>query len=944
MRLVAVLLVAGMIGCSCGSDGGGGTNGGTDAGADADGVDGGDLGGDPVEDGGGNADGDEGSDAGGDGGTDAGGDGGGDAGGDAGGDPGLSPCGLSRVDPAGPSHTFEPTSPDELNPTPVVLQVTNPGPDTIRGVYFSCTNPDDFPFSNRGVGNCTEGGLTSQADPLTPLDLAAGESCSQLVYFWPTGGQPAERHARVDAVCAGGEDLPVVELSGQVAEPATDELVVAPDGTGDACSLAAPCSLTAARDRARGLAPGMQADILISLRGGRYQLDAPLVLGPEDSGQNGYSIVYRAYPGEKPVLSGGTSIDGWQLHDGALGIHRAAAPAGLHTRQLYVDGQRGRRARGELNPPGFSVIVQGYQAPDASLAGWSNPTDVEFVDLVLWKSFRCKLGSVDAGGAVTIQQPCWSLAQWHQNIGMAGPTWIENAFELLDAPGEWYHDRPGGWIYLIPRAGQDPADAQVFAPRLEALLIVEGDLAQPVHHLRFEGLTFSHATWLRPENGDGYPVLQAGVLLTGDPGNPSLEKTPGNVILRRAEDVVIRNCTFSRLGAWGLALESGSKRNLVEGCAFRDISGGAVAVGDIDTPDPGDDRLVSADNQIRDNHISDVGREYLDSPAIFVGYARGTEIEHNELHNLPYSGIAVGWGWSLDPSVAENSRVAYNRVGYAMQRLVDGGLIYTLSTQPGSSIRGNYLHNQVHDYGAVYLDQGSEHFTVEDNVIDSAPNWAILQPTVQPVAQGNLVQNNFSDTDELFCCGAQGCCTDWNTLAGNVTFSPGSYPQAAQTHLAAAGLEPAWAHIRPARTWIEAEAYNHGGYGVGFVDLLPWDAGDGYRDDVVDVFICPACSNDHAVGATLTDEWLAYHLDVPQDGTYDLVLRAATQAGTSAVAFRVDGQDLGTLALPDTGGLTSYQDVVLSDVQLAGGTHLARLTFTGNLYLDGFALVRRGSL
>ncbi|MBW1811411.1 MAG: carbohydrate-binding protein, partial [Deltaproteobacteria bacterium] len=393
------------------------------------------------------------------------------------------------------------------------------------------------------------------------------------------------------------------------------------------------------------------------------------------------------------------------------------------------------------------------------------------------------------------------------------------------------------------------------------------------------------------------------------------------------------------LGAAGLVMDSGCKRNRVEGCVFRDISASAITLGDIDQPNP-DTRLLTSGIEVLNNHISGIGREYLDSPGILMGYTEGNRIEHNEIFDLPYTGISLGWGWSLSPSAAQQNLIAHNRVGYAMQRLVDGGLIYTLSTQPDSSISGNFLHNQVHDYGAIYLDQGSQHFSVTDNVIASAPNWIIMQPTVQPVAQGNVVRDNYTDTEDEMCCGSQGCCTDWNTFENNPLFSPGGYPAEALSIIDATGLETAWNHIRPASQTVEAEAYNHGGFGVGFVDYTPWDSGDDYRDDYVDVYRCTACSNDHAVGATLNNEWLAYNLDVFEAGTHDFAFRVATQGGTSAIELQVDGQSSGSLALPNTGGLDTFARVELNGVSLDAGVHVIRLVFTGNCMLDFFTVSR----
>ncbi len=246
------------------------------------------------------------------------------------------------------------------------------------------------------------------------------------------------------------------------------------------------------------------------------------------------------------------------------------------------------------------------------------------------------------------------------------------------------------------------------------------------------------------------------MLLTGNPGSPTLEKTPGSVTLRCAINVRLTGNTFTHLGATALVVEYGSQQNAVLGNVFRDISGGAINLGDVDQPNPTDDREVTRDNSIANNVITDSGREYFDHAAILLGYTDGSTVEHNELHHLPYTAISTGWGWSLAPTVAQGNRIANNRVSYIMQRLDDGGMVYALGSQPDSTINGNHLFNQIHDYGAIYLDQGSQYFSITTNVVLSAPYWYLLQPTVPPRAQDNLVQDNFSDTDSAFCCGSEG--------------------------------------------------------------------------------------------------------------------------------------------------------------------------------------------
>ena len=58
--------------------------------------------------------------------------------------------------------------------------------------------------------------------------------------------------------------------------------------------------------------------VTVLIRGGEYRLAEPFVLGPGDSGAKGCPVTYAAYPGERPVFSGGQRIGGWQREQGDL--------------------------------------------------------------------------------------------------------------------------------------------------------------------------------------------------------------------------------------------------------------------------------------------------------------------------------------------------------------------------------------------------------------------------------------------------------------------------------------------------------------------------------------------------------------------------------------------------------------------------------------------------
>jgi len=230
-------------------------------------------------------------------------------------------------------------------------------------------------------------------------------------------------------------------LKGQEARP--EALYVSPTGTGSTCTRAEPCALEQVQDALRQRNANLQADLTVYLRGGTYRLARPWELTAADSGSNGFYVAFVNHPGETPEISGGRVVGGWTLHDAAKNIYRAPAPPGLATRQLYVDDVRAQRARGHFDDDSFVETATGYTAANGPTATWKNISSIEVVDLVQWKAFRCPLAAV-AGKRITMAEPCWTNSQWHEPYDLGPPSWLENALELLDLPGEWYHDRSGG--------------------------------------------------------------------------------------------------------------------------------------------------------------------------------------------------------------------------------------------------------------------------------------------------------------------------------------------------------------------------------------------------------------------------------------------------------------------------------------------------------------------
>ena len=534
------------------------------------------------------------------------------------------------------------------------------------------------------------------------------------------------------------------------------EFYVAPNGN-DAHpgTKAEPfATLERARDAVRHINRDMQEDIVVVLRGGTYRLNDTLVFEPEDSGTGGHNVIYRAHADETPIFSGGRPVIGWQQDE--KGRWKAPAPFD-DFRQLYVNGIRATRARGEM-PAGLTLSGDdGYTTTAATMADWKHPGDVEFCYVCAWAHTRCKVQDIrrEGGNAViTMRQPQFTYAKTKEGVNIAShvdEVYIENSLELLDEPGEWYLDRAARMVYYLPKPGEDMTEVPVVAPALERLVELRGTLDRPVRNIQFEGIRFEHGNWLRPSQV-GFVDVQANFVL--DEANLMQReggltaahnqhlKSPANFVCRAAQSVRFERCVFARLGGAGLDLEFGAQDNVISGCRFFDISGTAIQIGDVleDDHHPDDPRKIVKNNSVVSCFVHDCGRDYWGSVGIFAGYTEGTVIAHNEITRLPYSGISVGYGWGEEdaggnpayhqtfryetPTPARDNRIESNHIHDVMQKLLDGAGIYTLGNMPGSVIRGNHIYDCTGNVKAgrgpvagIYLDEGSGFIEVTGNVV-----------------------------------------------------------------------------------------------------------------------------------------------------------------------------------------------------------------------------------
>lgn len=487
-------------------------------------------------------------------------------------------------------------------------------------------------------------------------------------------------------------------------------------------------SLHGAQRRVReALAAKAGEPVRVKIADGEYLLTEPLTLTPADSGSAGQSVTWEGDGGDVRITSG-VKIGGWQargdIWTATLSKEEAKALAPL--RQVWVNGRRAIRARSP-NDGYFRVDRAGPDARTSffvqpkELVSLGRPESAEVMYLHNWSVSYVPLTSIDA-----------AVHQYH----VAGPIGcdyfhgaicyfephpryrIENAAELLDSAGEWFYDEPTRELRYWPRAGETLATAEIVAPALEQLVVLRGDGDRPVENVRFENLAFEFTRFIPPVTG--YRELQANWHdWLRKEGGVGIVVTPVSsaVALDGTEGCEVNNCRFEHLGGWGLSA-TGTQRLAVERCSFSDLGGNGVTLGGTGAAD----ETPCEHNRIEDCQIERCGQEWFGAVGIWVGMASYTQVRHNELHDLPYTGISVGWRWDDGPSACHHNLVENNHIHHVLQLLCDGGGIYTLGRQPGTVLAGNHIHGvplnsgSAHSNG-IFMDEGTTDVRVAGNTI-----------------------------------------------------------------------------------------------------------------------------------------------------------------------------------------------------------------------------------
>ena len=459
------------------------------------------------------------------------------------------------------------------------------------------------------------------------------------------------------------------------------------------------------------------------LQGGTYPLSQEVQFGPDDSGTDACPITYAAAEGAAVVLDGGRRITSWKKHDDKLWVADLpdVASGDWRFRQLYVNGQQRVRARtpneGYLRVAGcpegtpktahYHKDCQTFQfKPGDIRADWTNLSDVEVIVYHFWTDSHLPIKTVDtASNLVTFAHKAGKT--FTDDFSEDGARYIvENVFEGLDAPGEWYLNRRTGQLFYYPMPGEDLAKAEVVAPFASAHLRLEGKPAERryVEHLRFRNLSFAYSNF---------------EFAPGDSNDrQGSANVPAAVTLRGARSCAFEQCRLSNLGTFGFEVMAGCSDNEFTGNELAQLAAGGIRVGGGKETGPPWER--TRNNRITDNWLHHYGQDFPSAVGMLLTNTEGNTVAHNRIHDGGYTGVSIGWVWGYQRSVSQHNRVEFNHIHHIGGVLSDMGGIYTLGVSPGTVIRNNHIHDvDANHYGGwgIYHDEGSTHLLVENNVV-----------------------------------------------------------------------------------------------------------------------------------------------------------------------------------------------------------------------------------
>ena len=394
-------------------------------------------------------------------------------------------------------------------------------------------------------------------------------------------------------------------------------------------------------------------NVVIYLREGTYYLQKPVVFAPEDSRRKNATLTIQSFDDEKVVISGATKLSSlnWEKHEG--NIIKAHVPKDIVFDQLFVNGKLQHMARYPDYDP-YAVYYNGFAADavePSRVKNWRNPAGsyVHASHLHEWGGYHWIIKEKNDNNELELE------GGWQNNrlMGMHKERrFVENIFEELDAPGEWFYRKEEGMLYFYPPEGIRIEDSEIVTPQIPHLFEWKGSTSDPVEYINIEGLELTHT--LRTFMKTREQLLRSDWAIYRG----------GAAFLEGARYCAIKNCFFNTVGGNAVFFSNYNRNNEVSGCHIAYAGGNGVCfVGDPDAvrspsfeykefvPVEELDRKAGpktdnfpAECLVYNNLMYGLGRIEKQIAGVQISMSQDITVSHNTIYDLPRSGINISEG------------------------------------------------------------------------------------------------------------------------------------------------------------------------------------------------------------------------------------------------------------------------------------------------------------
>jgi hypothetical protein len=511
------------------------------------------------------------------------------------------------------------------------------------------------------------------------------------------------------------------------------------------------------------IADGMAGDVMVYLYGGDYEQIETLRFDDRDSGRDGFRVIYRNVPGEKPVVRGGIIITGWEKHDAS--VWKTRVPAGVHFQTLYANGERVSKAR--LPKVGYyhtDDTEDGHAEGNTNKGIRYRAGDIpDHIDLTQAQAFiwpgegewnwfsetkRIKETNQETRSLLFDNPSTWE-------VGPGSRYYVQGSLGLLRNPGQFHLDEAEGMLYYWPHSGS-PEGETITAPTITRLLEIKGrDKEQRVRCLTFSGLSLTNTDFTRE-----YRMM--------NDNEEREEHREGLIYLDNVEEISISSCRIMNSGSCGIFLDRYARNVVIDNNEIEHFGYVGIYASGFG---PGKGKFVNAKasgtnegHQITNNRIVYGGELVGHGCGILLFQSGSNEISHNYISNMPRYGISmkglrygempdslygipVTWDNHWDFLHTKDNQIAYNDISNVMTDSQDGGMIEAWGPGRGNVIHNNHLHHSgIHfSFGfGIYLDDACDDFTVTNNVLNDlySTGEGKLWMLIFSKGIGNRIHNN----------------------------------------------------------------------------------------------------------------------------------------------------------------------------------------------------------